>query len=66
MAKLLKALAAVVGIVIAVLIIWGLSELIYTIFNIEDEGTKTIIRWGVIVGFFITGALLRKKFPSLD
>ena len=64
MSNLLNALAVIVGLIIAYLIIWGITELICKTFNVEDSLVKAIIHLVVFVGFFIIGRLLQKKLSS--
>jgi len=66
MVKLKRPLATVVWVVIGLLFMWGLSKLIFNIFNIEDDLIQAIINGGLFLGLVITVVHLEKKFTSPD
>lgn len=65
MSKILSVLGFVVGLIVILFLLWGGTELIATLFNVEESGKKTLIRWGLIVGLLVFGSVMRRKFPSL-
>lgn len=64
MSKILTILGYVIGGIIMLFVLFGGTELIATIFNVEDDGNKTLIRWGLIACLLVIGSLLRRKYPS--
>ena len=66
MSKVKSILAFLIGVILLFAIIWGLTELIANIFNIEDSDGKRLIRWALIFFFVILGSVIRVFFPNLD
>lgn len=62
--KLLGFLGLVIGIVVLLLFLYGGTSLIAHIFDVEDEGNRRLIRWGLIALVLIVGAVIRRKAPA--
>ena len=66
MSKVKSIIEVLISVISLSAIVWGLPELIVNIFKIEDDGTKSYIRWTVIVLLTIFGSLFRIFYPNLD
>ncbi len=65
MSKILNVLGFMVAVVILLFVLLGGTELIASIFNVEESGNKRLIRWGLIAVIAILGSVLRRKYPSV-
>lgn len=65
MSKTLNVLGFVVAVVILLFVLLGGTELIASIFKVEESGNKRLIRWGLIAVIAILGSVLRRKYPSV-
>ena len=61
MKKLLGGLGIIVGVILIIALIYGATELLANLFNVESEGGKRGIRWTMIVLFWAAIALARRE-----
>ncbi len=59
-------LGFLVGALLLIILLWGLTELISYIFKIESSSTKSGIRWALIILVLFIGSFFRRKSSSVD